>query len=249
METATDDLELTLGKAADAARARPSRVTSNEAVRPPRLIPRRLFTDAVIQLFHAERATERVCRLMTGQTGTPIADQLLEYQANDEHHHADLYESYLLRISDIRPQDTQIADSLDMLLDTSLGQEAVFAGYNVVLEGEAVKLQQDTIERFTCPALVRITRAISWDEARHVSFGHAYLADRLPKLEHDHRFEIYRYIKQCWEVAAAAPRDDTGAFGKILIRKRAEYMNARWHQHHRALTKIGLILPGELPPT
>lgn len=79
METATDDLELTLRKAADAARARPSRVTSNEAVRPPRLIPRRLFTDAVIQLFHAERATERVCRLMTGQTGTPIADQLLEY--------------------------------------------------------------------------------------------------------------------------------------------------------------------------
>ena len=76
-----------------------------------------------------------MCRLMTGQTGTPIADQLLEYQANDERHHADLYESYLLRIGDIRPQDSQIADSLDMLLDTSLGQEAVFAGYNVVLEG------------------------------------------------------------------------------------------------------------------
>ena len=75
----------------------------------------------------------------------PIADQLLEYQANDERHHADLYESYLLRIGIIRPEDSQIADSLDMLLDTSLGQEAVFAGYNVVLEGEAVKLQQDTI--------------------------------------------------------------------------------------------------------
>ena len=157
METAIDDLELTLRKAADAARARPSRVTSNEAVRPPRLIPRRLFTDAVSQLFHAEHATERMWRLMTGQTGTPIADQLLEYQANDERHHADLYESNLLRIGHIRPQDSQIADSLDMLLDTSLGQEAVFAGYNVVLGGEAVKLQQDTIERFTCPALVRIS--------------------------------------------------------------------------------------------
>ena len=34
-----------------------------------------------------------------------------------------------------------------------------------------------------------------------------------------------------------------------LTRKRAEYMNARRYQHHRALTKIGLILPGELPPT
>lgn len=248
MKTAQTELELTLRKAASAAQARPARVSDTEPVRPPRLIPRRLFADAVSQLFHAERATEHMCRLMAGKTGTPIADNLLDFQANDERHHADLYESYLARIGDIRPQDSQIADSLDMLLDVSLGQEAVFAGYNVVLEGEAVKLQQDTIERFTCPALVRITRAISQDEARHVSFGHAYLARRLPRLEQDHRFEIYRHIRKCWEIAAAAPRDNTGAFGRILTRKRAEYMEARWHQHHRALARIGLIAPGERPP-
>ena len=57
------------------------------------------------------------------------------------------------------------------MCDTDLGPEAVLAAYNVVLEGEAVKLQQDCIERFSCPAFTRITRATGHYEARHVAFG------------------------------------------------------------------------------
>lgn len=122
MNTPVPELLTTLGKAAAATRNRSSLIDTDDVIRPPRLIPRRLFADAVSQLFHAERATARMCRQMAGRTGSDIADRLLRFQAADERHHADLYESYLSRIGDILPQDSRIAEALEMLLDTSLGQ-------------------------------------------------------------------------------------------------------------------------------
>ena len=235
-------------KAERAALHRVTPVAGNETVRPPKFIRRTAFADAVSQLFHAERATERMCHVMAGRMQTPDADALLGLQAGDENHHADLYRSYLARIGDIRPPDPRISDALEMLLDRSLGDEAVLAGYNVVLEGEALKLQQDTIERFSCPALGRITRAVARDEARHVFFGHALLSKRLPMLDRDHRFEIYRHIHDCWKIAAAAPPGNANLFGALLTRKRAAYMDGRWACHHAALQRIGLIRRDERAP-
>lgn len=248
MQGSVPDLETLFGKAVDAARDRVVTVDSAEPVRPPRFVSRAAFADVVSQLFHAERATERMCRLMAGTTGSKIADDLLALQAGDERHHAELYESYLNRIGDIRSVDARLGEALDAMRDTDLGPEAVLAAYNIVLEGEAVKLQQDCIERFTCPALTRVTRAISRDEARHVAFGHAYLNGAFGDMPQEKRFAIYRHIRRCWQIAALHPSESRSLFSTILTRRRAEYMTARWAHHDTALRRLGLVRPTERAP-
>jgi hypothetical protein len=248
MQRTIPELDNLFRKAVAATRGRAAPVTSSEPVRPPSPIIRSAFTDVVSQLFHAEQATGRMCQLMAGRTGTPLSDILLRFQAGDETHHAELYESYLSRIGDIRPIDTRLSEALDAMCGTDLGPEAVLAAYNVVLEGEAVKLQQDCIERFTCPALTRITRAISQDEARHVAFGHAYLNGAFAGMSQEQRFGIYRHIHGCWEVAAAHPQDSGSLFSTILTRRRSDYMAMRWAHHDASLKRLGLIQASEQAP-
>lgn len=242
------DLENLLRKAIGATHDRAAPIDIREDIRPPRLISRAAFADVVSQLFHAERATSRMCRMMAGQTRTPTSDVLLQFQAGDERHHGELYESYLQRLGDIRPIDPRIEEALEAMLATTLGPEAVLAAYNIVLEGEAVKLQQDCIERFTCPGLTRITRAIGQDEARHVAFGHAYLPNAFNAMDQEKRFLIYRHIRECWRVAALPPSDRQSLFATILTRKRSDYMSARWAYHHASLRRVGLIRQDECPP-
>jgi hypothetical protein len=248
MQRTIPNLDRLFRKAVAATRCRTAPVTPWEPVRPPGRMIRSAFADVVSQLFHAEQATGRMCRLMAGRTGTPLADILLQFQAGDETHHAELYESYLGRIGDIRPMDTRLSEALDAMCETDLGPEAVLAAYNVVLEGEAVKLQQDCIERFTCPALTRITRAIGQDEARHVAFGHAYLNGAFAHMTQEKRFGIYRHIHGCWKVAAANPRESGSLFSTILTRRRSDYMTMRWSHHDVGLKRLGLIQPSEQAP-
>lgn len=248
MQRTTPELENLFRKAIAATRSRALAVDAAEPVRPPQRIIRPAFADVVSQLLHAEQATGRMCRLMAGRTGTPLADILLQFQAGDEAHHAKLYRSYLARIGDIRPIDTRLSEALDAMCETDLGPEAVLAAFNVVLEGEAVKLQQDCIERFTCPALTRITRAIGRDEARHVAFGHAFLKGAFSDMNAERRFGIYRHIHRCWKVAAAHPRESGSLFATILTRRRADYMASRWAHHDAALKTLGLIRSSEQAP-
>ena len=248
MQRTIPDLDNLFRKAIAASRMRASAVDAAETIRPPRLANRSAFADVVSQLLHAERATERMCRLMAGQTGVSLADILLQFQAGDECHHADLYQSYLKRIGDIRPIDARLSEALEAMLDTDLGTEAILAAYNIVLEGEAVKLQQDCIDRFTCPALTRISRAINQDEARHVAFGHAFLNGAFAGMPQDKRFEIYRHIRQCWQIAATHPQETRSLFSTILTRRRSEYMSARWAHHDAALRRLGLVRTAERAP-
>lgn len=248
MQRTIPDIDTLLHKASVAKRRRAKTVGPSETIRPPPRIVRTAFADVVSQLLHAERTTEKMCRLIAGQSGDALADELLSHQADDEHHHAELYESYLGRIGDIRPMDSRLAEALDAMRETSFGAEAVIAAFNVVLEGEAVKLQQDCIERFTCPALTRITRAISPDEARHVAFGHAFLKGAFNHMTAEERFAIYRHIRNCWQTAAAAPGESGSLFATVLTRRRTDYMAARWHHHHAALQRLGLIREHETAP-
>lgn len=248
MQPTTPELDNLFRKAVTATRSRARAVDAAETVRPPARVIQSAFADVVSQLLHAELATGRMCRLMAGRTGTPLADILLQFQAGDEIHHAELYRSYLARIGDIRPIDARLSEALDAMCETHLGPESVLAAFNIVLEGEAVKLQQDCIERFTCPALTRITRAIGRDEARHVAFGHAFLKGTFADMNAEHRFGIYRHIHRCWKVAAAHPRESGSLFSTILTRRRSEYMSARWAHHDSALKTLGLIRPSEKTP-
>ena len=117
-----------------------------------------------------------------------------------------------------------------------------------MLEGEAVKLQQDCIDRFTCPALTRITQSIGRDEARHVSLGHTFLKGAFSDMTSEERFWIYRHIRHCWQTAAGPPGETGSLFATILTRRRSEYMGARWHHHHAALQRLCLIHESEKAP-
>ena len=141
MQWTIPNLDRLFRKAVAATRCRTALVTPWEPVRPPGRMIRSAFADVVIRLFHAEQATGRMCRLMAGRTGTPLADILLQFQAGDETHHAELYESYLSRIGDIRLMDTRLSEALDAMCETNLGPEAVLdhisadgsAPYQIVL--------------------------------------------------------------------------------------------------------------------
>lgn len=248
MQCSTPDLDHLVNKANAARRRRAGPVTADETIRPPTRVLRSAFADVVSQLLHAERATERMCLQTAGHSGHALADALLSHQADDEHHHAELYESYLARIGDIRRMDSRLSEALDAMRESAFGPAAVIAAYNVVLEGEAVKLQQDCIERFTCPALSRITRAIGRDEARHVAFGHGFLREATGGMTAEERFGIYRHIRACWQTAAAPPGESGSLFATVLKRRRSEYMSARWHYHHAALQRLGLIHENEKAP-
>lgn len=248
MQSTPPDLEPLIRKANAAQRTRAEIVSLAEPIRPPSRIIRTAFADVVSQLLHAERATEKMCHLIAGRSGNALADALLSHQADDERHHAVLYESYLSRVGDIRPMDSRLSEALDVMCETTLGAEAVIAGFNVVLEGEAVKLQQDCIEHFTCPALSRITRSIGQDEARHVAFGHTFLKGAFADMVAEERFGIYRHIRRCWQTAATPPEESGSLFATVLTRRRSEYMSARWHHHHAALQRLGLVLEHEKAP-
>lgn len=248
MERTIPDLDHLISKANAAQRGRAEPVTRDETIRPPARVVRRAFADVVSQLLHAERATEKMCRQTAGLSGNALADQLLAHQADDERHHAELYESYLGRVGDIRQMDSRLAEALDAMRETAFGPAAVIAAYNVVLEGEAVKLQQDCIEQFTCPALTRITRAIGRDEARHVAFGHRFLKGAIGGMAAEERLGIYRHIRHCWQTAAAPPGETGSLFATVLKRRRSEYMSVRWQNHHATLSRLGLIHESEKAP-
>ena len=105
MQRTIPDLYSLFSKAIAATRCRTAPVTPSEPVRPPTGVIRSAYADVVSQIFHAEQATGRMCRLMAGRTGTALADIPLQFQAGDEANHAELHESYLSRIGDIRPID------------------------------------------------------------------------------------------------------------------------------------------------
>ena len=98
-------------------------VTASETIRPPSRIIRTAFTDIFSQLLHAERATGEICLLIAGRSANPLADVLLNDQTNDERHRAELYESDLARIGDIRPIDPRLSEALDAMRDTTFGAE------------------------------------------------------------------------------------------------------------------------------
>lgn len=221
MQRTPPNLDNLLRKATAARHGRAKAVTASETIRPPSRIIRTAFTDVVSQLLHAERATGEMCRLIAGRSGNPLADVLLNDQADDERHHAELYESYLARIGDIRPIDSRLSEALDAMRETTFGAEAIIAAFNVVLEGEAVKLQQDCIDRFTYPALTRITQSIGRDEAGHVAFGHTFLKGAFSDMTSDERFGIYRHIRHFWQTAAAPPGETGSLFATILTRRRS----------------------------
>jgi hypothetical protein len=197
----------------------------------------------ISQLYHAERAAARMCAWLGGRIGDANALLLLRRQAADEDRHTALYAGYLAELGDVAPMDPAVAAAIDRTLDWDGPPEAVVAVLNIVLEGESVALHGGAIEVFRCPVLGRIARAVRQDEARHVAFGRAYLAKRLPALPVDAHFAILRHVRTVWEEATRSTIVG-GPLAGVARRAVRAYMDERWPMHVRTLTRLGLRAGG-----
>ena len=110
----------------------------------------------------------------------------------------------------------------------------------MVLEGEAVKLQQELGEMFPCPLSRPINERISHDEARHVAFGKIYLHDKHGAPLFDERIAVYRWAKELWHVCADA-NDGCRTAGSAIIGLGRRRLERRRLNHCRTLIEIGLI--------
>ena len=212
----------------------------HERVVAPWWLPRKTYVAMVSQLYHAEIAAMRMCRRLQCELPEPEAKRFLETQWVDERRHVDTYRAYLERLGDIAPINQAMATALEGGLAWSGSYLGVIVAFHVVLEGEAVKLQQELSAMFPCPLFRQINARVSQDEARHVAFGKIYLPDKLKALPFDERIAIYRWVRELWHVCADANSGclTTGSAINHLGRRRLE---ERWLNHRRALIDIGLM--------
>ena len=117
----------------------------------------------------------------------------------------------------------------------------MIVAFHILLEGEALRLQQDLVKWFPCPLLSQINRKISRDEARHVAFGKILLQNEIMGIDIDERMAIYLWVKSIWgecSRAALARFAMPGPVAKGIAHYR---LGRRWTRAVRTFEEIGLI--------
>jgi len=214
----------------------------------PTWLPRRTFIAAVSQLYHGEIATAVACRrLLAGPVGADAgARACLEAQIVDEARHARAYRTYLARLGDIAPTEPAVAaflrDGAAGPGDPDLG--AILA-YHVVLEGEALRIQQGFATWLPCPVFRALNARIARDEARHVGFGRIYLENRLAHLPVEERRVMFLWVKALWRACAESVMDRFRIPGVMTARIAQRWLESRWQRQVKDLVALGLVGEGE----
>ena len=211
-----------------------------ERVVAPWWLPRKTYVAMVSQLYHAEVAALRMCQRLQHELPEPEAKRFLETQRIDEQRHVDTYRAYLERLGDVAPINEAMATALEGGLAWSGSYHGAIVAFHIVLEGEAVKLQQELSAMFPCPLFRQINARVSQDEARHVAFGKIYLHDKLRALPFDERIAIYRWVKELWHVCADTNNGCRTAGSAIILLSRRRLVE-RWLDQHQTLIDIGLL--------
>ncbi len=215
----------------------------------PRWLPKKVHLAAVSQLYHGEIVTERLCRRLLTELAEPQARNFLETQIADESRHVRVYEAYLRRLGDIAPMDPAVETAFQGGLSWPGAYHALIVASHVVLEGEALRLQQEFSHSFPCPLFRQINIMISRDEARHIAFGKVFLRAKLAAISHDERLAIYRWVKSLWSEVARATIGRYSGRSAVVMHVGKKLLNERWDRHRPVLEEIGLIASGEIPLT
>ena len=215
------------------------------APRLPWWLPRKAYVTLISQLHYGELASMRMCMtlrpLLAAQT--PLA--LLDLQEADEARHAALYRQYMERLGELAPPDDYVAAALDGGLRGRHGALGIMTAFHIVLEGEALVLQQDLAAQLPCPSFRRINALAARDEARHVAFGKTYLAGRYGGLGADERIELYLWARTLWHDCAETLRGRYTGISRAFFSLSRGGMAERWRRQERALVEIGLVSPAE----
>ena len=222
-----------------------------ESVFVPSWFPRKTYIAAISQLYHGELATAEACRRLLA---TPLGIDTeiracLEIQIRDEIRHAEVYRAYLARLGDIVPSEPVVA----AMLERGYGWREPILGtvlsYHVMLEGEALNIQQGLATWLPCPLFRAVNARIVVDEARHVGFGKTYLPARIADIPIEERGDLFLWIKELWHDCARPVMEKFHVPGVMSPRIRRRWLKSRWQRQVRDLASIGLIEANNAAPS
>ena len=204
----------------------------------PWWLGRKFQAQVLSQLYHGELATLAMCRQLKDKIDDPWAQRCLDFQIMDEERHARVYLDYLAGIGELQPLDPVLAAAYERTLGWSGRPEALVAAFNIILEGEALSALDILAGWLGCPLFARINTHIRRDEARHLAFGRAYLAQTLPELTQGERLEIHRWLKALWHDTAKGVFAHFSIANLILQRRARNRVAPGWQGHLGLLVDV-----------
>jgi hypothetical protein len=214
-----------------------------EGPRPPRWLSRRCYAGIVSDLRYGELVTARACTQMASMFQATAVRNHLASQRADELAHADLYERYLHRLDAEDHANPALEHLYQRCLDWSGDPLGLVIAFNVVLEGEALRLQRFLATRLPCPLFSALNRRILMDEARHVAFGRIHGASGVAALDAEERVALYRWIKALWWDFGGLLRDNFNGPGGRFLRALQPTLEDSWDRQAEALLRLGLLRP------
>ena len=199
----------------------------------------------VMEFIGGEEATARLCREIAPRIDLPAARDCLDLQVKDETRHAELYRRYLSRLGAQPPRNNFLDDAVERSLSWQGAPEAALLAFHVIVEGEALALQDAARNWIPDPLFAEMSRQIAIDEARHVAFGKIYLNQALPEVPLQERIEIYRWLRALWFDSAA--QLSGGRLGGVMSRMLPRsWMQRRWEGWTDSLQATGLFAGAEV---
>nr|WP_255528922.1 diiron oxygenase [Roseomonas rosulenta] len=170
--------------------------------------------------------------------------QAMATQIADEARHVEAYARYLARIGDIAPPRPLLVQALGHIQDWRGSAVGLVLATHVVLESEALAIQQELARDFPCPVMQQISRLSARDEGRHLALGRVLLhAAALQAQQIEVRLELHRRLRCLWRDCAAAAAADHGlAFARAAPEARLE---TGWRRLQARFRRVGLIGAGE----
>jgi hypothetical protein len=204
----------------------------------PDFLTRHFAARAIGGLIAGEAATAGACNLLIDRLPAGAARDCLLLQASDEERHASAYTAYLERIGlDPRPPD-HFSIATEQLIHWSGPTAGLIFAIHIVLENEALGIQQELAEDISCPLFRAVNQRITQDEARHVAFGRLIAARAAAELSADERQNTIAEIRSIWTSCVKALAADNG----IVWRALAKLADRNWKEQLSTLERMGLAV-------
>jgi len=134
-------------------------------------------------------------------------------QTVDEARHVEAYDRYVNKIAIHYP----MVPWLKLLIDTTLKTNnfcKVMIGMNMIVEGLALGAFNNMYRQTEEPLLKSVTFNVMRDEARHVSFGHIYLAPTIAAMHMDDREDLAQFA---FDAVSILMRGQTGPLDEGFV--------------------------------
>jgi len=246
MSRHVDDVQLnrrlaTLARQGEQCLADPPAARRPRKVRMPAGLPNNVAVKAISHLAHGEVLTARLCDWLAKALPMASARHCMTVQGAEERLHASLYDAYLTELGDKAKPSPAIALMEHEANAWDGPPDALILAIHVLLESEALALQQSATRWFPCPGFQDINRRISRDEGRHLSFGRQYLSAALPQYSVAERQRMFRWLQAAWLRITRAVVSDLGPGWSPMVLGFGAWRRQRWACALAEFETVGLI--------